>query len=68
MPQLVNQPTLAPTRKWWVGAIAAFVVGGGQAVLNHLVPGLGSAIPGDQFIPILAGLFASYMARERAPG
>jgi hypothetical protein len=38
-PPLVDQPSAAPTRKWWAGLLAGVVVNMIYAVLDYTLPG-----------------------------
>jgi intracellular septation protein A len=69
MSDLVNQPSWAPTRKWWAGALAMVVANVGFGVLD-------AAWPDHPFTPYkadiigwLVGVFmliAAWFARNRA--
>jgi predicted outer membrane lipoprotein len=69
MSDLVNQPSAAPTRKWWAGVLAGVIVNAAFGVLD-------AVWPDHPFNPYKADLigwvtigamsFAAYMARNRA--
>jgi predicted outer membrane lipoprotein len=69
MSDLVNQPSAAPTRKWWAGVIAGVLVNAAFGVLDAVWPDH----PFDPYKADLIGwvtmgamAFAAYMARNRA--
>ena len=67
---LVNQPTAAPTRKVFIGAITAVVTAG----LQHTVVGIAGDVSWLSWLgnaevmtglPIIAGYGVSYLMKER---
>jgi len=69
MAKLVNQPTAAPTRKWWAFVIAGVVVNGAFGALD-------AAWPDHPFTPykaevigwavVVVGAISGYFTRNRA--
>lgn len=68
MSQLVNQPTLAPTRKWNFGALGSAIVIAAIAGLTAYDPALGAAW--GPVIGAIAGALGfavpAYVAKNRA--
>lgn len=66
---LINQPSAAPSRKWWVGLLAGAATGaisGAAAVLwpdADLTPLLQQV---DKWVTLGVAFAAAYMARNRA--
>lgn len=66
---LVNQPTAAPSRKWWAGLIAGVIVNAAYGAADYLWPGhpfepyKGEAIG---WAVLAVTLVAQYFSRNRA--
>ncbi|MEL7090265.1 MAG: hypothetical protein AAFN94_00885 [Pseudomonadota bacterium] len=66
MTKLKTQPTAMPTRKLLAVAVATFLVQGTVGVLEMFVPGIGGALPAQEWIMLLAPLMAGYLVKDRA--
>jgi len=68
MTYLIDQPSIAPTRKWNAAAIASAITIAIIAGVNAYWPGVGDALSPivDQAITAAIALAAAYFTRNRA--
>ena len=70
MKPLVDQPSAAPSRKWWAGALAAVLVNGAFGFLDAVWPDHPFApYKADLIGWAVAGIMlaSQYLTRNRAP-